>query len=256
MRNQPLQFLPGSKNLILACHFTGIYDVNRNNVLPDDNYNLVKDWAESVARLGLKGVVFHNNFTEETCQKYQNEFVSFTRVTHNTAHNPNVYRYFLYNDFIKKHAQNIENLFVTDVSDVVVVKNPFTEPLFVQNADALFCGDEPKTLDNPWMIDHATHLRNNIADYAQYEAQYKQETLLNCGIIGGNIGVMQPFMAQLWELHQLYNHNNKTAYTGDMGAFNYLVRTQFNSNLRHGEPVNTVFKAYQNDRTDCWFRHK
>jgi len=41
-----------------------------------------------------------------------------------------------------------------------------------------------------------------------------------------------------------------------MGAFNYLVRTQYNSNLIHGKPVNTVFKGFEVERTDCWFRHK
>jgi hypothetical protein len=41
-----------------------------------------------------------------------------------------------------------------------------------------------------------------------------------------------------------------------MGAFNYLARTKFNDRLRHGFPVNTVFKAYEEARSDCWFRHK
>jgi hypothetical protein len=41
-----------------------------------------------------------------------------------------------------------------------------------------------------------------------------------------------------------------------MGAFNYLVRTQFNHQLLHGAPVNTVFKMYETERNDCWFRHK
>jgi len=41
-----------------------------------------------------------------------------------------------------------------------------------------------------------------------------------------------------------------------MGAFNYLTRTQFNEQIIHGTPVNTVFKGYENERTDCWFRHK
>jgi hypothetical protein len=26
--------------------------------------------------------------------------------------------------------------------------------------------------------------------------------------------------------------------------------------LHHGFPVNTVFKAYEETRSDCWFRHK
>ena len=64
------------------------------------------------------------------------------------------------------------------------------------------------------------------------------------------------FLQQLCAIHQHANYNNKTAYTGDMGAFNYLARTVFNQQLIHGAPVNTVFKGYEIDRNDCWFRHK
>ena len=67
---------------------------------------------------------------------------------------------------------------------------------------------------------------------------------------------MLPFLEQLCSIHERYNMTNETVYTGDMGAFNYVARTRFNDHLRHGEPVNTVFKGYERDRTDCWFRHK
>ena len=49
-------------NIIMACHITGVFDVNRNMTLEDDNYELVKNWAESVADLKLCGILFHNNF--------------------------------------------------------------------------------------------------------------------------------------------------------------------------------------------------
>jgi hypothetical protein len=63
-------------------------------------------------------------------------------------------------------------------------------------------------------------------------------------------------MEQLASIHEQHNLDNKTAYTGDMGAFNYLVRTKYNDQLIHGAPVNTVFKGYEENRKDCWFRHK
>lgn len=240
----------------MACHITGVYDVNRNNLLQDDDYALVKDWAESMVALRLKGIIFHNNFTVETCEKFTNDCVSFQKVAYNPQFNPNVYRYFVYRDFLRIYAPRIKSLFVTDVSDVVAVQNPFTQLLFTQNPTALFCGDEPKILDNDWMKNHATHLRSKIADYADYERSFQKATLLNCGIIGGNTPVMQDFIEKLCLIHQQHNHDNATAYTGDMGAFNYLARTQFDAQLRHGAPVNTVFKMYEHDRLDCWFRHK
>ena len=106
------------------------------------------------------------------------------------------------------------------------------------------------------MQEHSAHLRSKIDDYLKYEIHFKTAKLLNCGIIGGNIEIMQPFLEKLCTIHEQFNSDNKTRYTGDMGAFNYLARTQFNRQLIFGEPVNTKFKSYETNRTDCWFRHK
>jgi hypothetical protein len=243
-------------NVIMACHITGVYDVNRNETLHDDSYELVRAWAESIADKKLHGIIFHNNFSAETCLNHENEFISFIRVNYNPAFNPNVFRYFVYRDFLEKNADRFDNLFVTDVSDVTLMNNPFTDHFFTENPSTLFCGDEPKILNNDWMNDHSTHLRNNLADYAAYEQKFAEATLLNCGIIGGKAALFFEFIQQLCDIHERGNRENKTAFTGDMGAFNYVARTRFNENLKHGTPVNTVFKAYENDRRDCWFKHK
>lgn len=243
-------------NLILACHLTGIYDVNRNTVLPGDDFKLVKDWVESIAALQLKAVLFHNNFSDDTCAKYEGKFLQFIKVPYAGGFNPNVYRYFMYDDFIKNNSSSIDNLFVTDITDVVVLQNPFIQPEFTSNSSALFCGDEPQVLNNAWMNAHSTHLRNSIVDFENYERTFKDATLLNCGIIGGNSQIMQQFISALCQVHNKHNQNNQTAYTGDMGAFNYVARTDFNQKLIHGSPVNTVFKSYETGRQDCWFRHK
>jgi len=251
-----LPFFPPNTNIIMACHITGVYDVNRNTILANDSYELVEDWAKSISTANLQGIIFHNNFSAETCNSFENENISFIKITHDPQFNPNVFRYFVYRDFLKQHIQQINAIFITDINDVVLINNPFNDPLFIENPTALFCGDEPKKLHNEWMIAHAENLRNNIPDYAAYESVFGNETLLNCGIIGGSAYLLFDFLQELCAIHQQANRNNKTAYTGDMGAFNYLVRTAFNEQLIHGSPVNTVFKGYENDRNDCWFRHK
>jgi len=35
-------------NLIVASHITGIYDVNRNTTLANDDFSIVADWARSI----------------------------------------------------------------------------------------------------------------------------------------------------------------------------------------------------------------
>ena len=250
-----LQFSTNT-DLVMACHITGVHDVNRNTTLPDNNYELVKEWADSVTAAKLKGIIFHNNFTKELCRSFQNEFISFVDISYDAQFNPNVFRYFVYRDFLQQHIDQIKGVFITDVSDVVLVKNPFIEPLYMDNPTTLFCGDEPKIVHNDWMLAHSEHLRNNIPDYEAYESDYAQETLLNCGVIGGHSTLFLDFLIQLCAVHQAGNRHNKTPYTGDMGAFNYLIRTQFNDRIIYGSPVNTVFKGYETERTDCWFRHK
>lgn len=241
---------------IMACHIAGVYDVNRNNTIQPDDYSLVKDWVDSISQLNLNGILFHNNFSAHTLTKYQHENVEFINIDYDNHFNPNVFRYFVYRNYLHLHSQTIKHIFITDVSDVEVVKNPFIDPFFLNNAPAIFCGDEPKPLNNEWMTAHSTHLRSKIADYGAFELAFQHETLLNCGIIGGEISIMKSLLDQLCYVHENYNKSNNTAYTGDMGAFNYIVRTQFNSHLHHGFPCNTVFKAYEKERTDCWFRHK
>ncbi|WP_207924644.1 hypothetical protein [Pedobacter changchengzhani] len=242
-------------NVIVASHITGIYDVNRSTVLANDDFSLVAEWAKSITELGLNGIIFHNNFSDETCKIHQNDFIHFVKVDYNPKYNPNVFRYAVYAEFLEISQNLIKNIFFTDISDVTVLKNPFTATLFLNNTNSIFCGDEPKILDNEWMQAHSENLRNKIADYADYELKFKDATLLNCGIIGGHISTILPLIEKLWAIHRDHNADNNSLYTGDMGAFNYLVRNQYNETVIHGYPVNTEFKAYKTD-TSCWFKHK
>lgn len=247
---------PVTRQVILGSLITGTFDVNRNEVLGDDDFSLVEKWVSSIQKAGLKAVLFHNGFSVQTCKKQESPNLEFVRVKPSVIFNPNVYRYFLYLDYLRKNASYITDLFVTDVSDVVMIQNPFSTPEYVSNPTTIFCGDEPKILSNEWMVAHNTHLRNQIENFGKYESDFAQETLLNCGIIGGKVDRILDLLFHLTALHSNYNQSNPTAYTGDMGAFNYLIRTQFGSKILHGFPVNTVFKAYQENREDCWFRHK
>ncbi len=249
-------FLKQPCNLVCATLLTGIYDVNRNETINEGDFSRVSLWYESIIQARLQGVIFHNTFSAETTERYTNEYITFIRVDIPDHLNANVARYLIYQDFIQANYNAIQHLFATDISDVEVVINPFTHPLFTSNPDALFCGDESKPLDNDWMNDHSTHLRQSIPDFAAYELANKQQTLLNCGVIGGRIDVMKKLIDQLAQLHRTYTVHNKTPYTLDMGAFNYVARTQFARHLIHGQPVNTRFKGYEADRLDCWFRHK
>ena len=46
------------KDVVLACHITGVYDVNRKEVLQDDDYSIIKPWADSLIEHKINGIVF------------------------------------------------------------------------------------------------------------------------------------------------------------------------------------------------------
>ncbi len=244
------------QQVVMACLITGAFDVNRNMTLESDDFELVKAWADSIQKAGLQGIIFHNGFSDETCEKHQNEHLIFIRTQPSSSYNPNVFRYFLYLDFLNKAGKKITDLFITDISDVVMLRNPFLEDYYLENPKVIFCGDEPKSLEDEWMKEHSAHLRSQIPDFEIFEEKFSNEPLLNCGIIGGKIALMMDFLKRLCTIHKSYNQQNKLAFTGDMGAFNYLIRTQFQNQLLHGFPINTVFKEHETNREDCWFRHK
>ena len=245
-----------SGNLICASFFTGVYDVNRNQLHASDDFQVIEKWVRSVRKLGLQGIVFHNNFSEKTLSGHEDGQIQFFKVAFDTLLNANVYRYLVYFDFLKKYGHQVQHIFFTDIADVEVVKDPFTDPFFLKNSFRLFCGDEEEILSNPWMKDHCTHLRNQIPEFYHYEKENKSETLLNCGVIGGRKNVVLELLTHLVEIHTTHTSSNKTPFTLDMGAFNYVARTKFGIRLIHGFPVNTRFKGYESKRVDCWFRHK
>ncbi len=201
-----------NSNIILACHITSVYDVNRNTTLEDDNYELVQAWATSITERNLQGIIFHNNFSQETCDTYTNDSISFVKIAYNPRFNPNVYRYFVYKAFLQQHLHLFKHIFITDVSDVTVVKNPFVDAFYLDNPTSIFCGDEPKKLNDSWMQAHSSQLREKISDFAAYESQFADDKLLNCGIIGGNFAELgNPYIKNEYHFLKSYSplHNIK-----------------------------------------------
>ena len=68
------------KDYIVASYISGVYDVNRNTVLADDDYSIIQDWANSISALKLQGIIFHNNCSVATCERCQNEYITFIKI--------------------------------------------------------------------------------------------------------------------------------------------------------------------------------
>ena len=119
-----------NEDYIFACHIAGVYYVNRNHTIEPNDYSLVKDWVDAIKNLELNGILFYNNFSDDTIANYHDENVACIKIEYDIRYNPNIFRYFIYYNYLQYHGQNIKHLFITDVSNVVVVKNSFTDTFF------------------------------------------------------------------------------------------------------------------------------
>ena len=115
----------GNENVIMTTYFCNKNDPQRPKRAPCNDFQYIKPWYNSIKKLGLNGVIFHDGMDETFIKKYQNDKIKFVYVDSNSYEfSLNDLRYFVYLDYIKKH-KNIENIFMTDGNDVIVVKNPF-----------------------------------------------------------------------------------------------------------------------------------
>lgn len=240
-------------NYILTTYLTQGIDPQRGLNWKLDDEKVIKTWAESLAKNDLTGIVLHDGLSKDFINQYSNESVKFHEINYDNRYEPSAYRWLKYEDFLTKFSYYIDSVFFTDVSDVEILKNPFTQPAFTQfSADHIFCGDEPDLLDSPWMNLRLTGFSKFVEGYRNFYEKNKKQTLLNAGIFGGKLDLVFPLVKQLARLADAVKYNN---FNTDMPIFNFILR---NSNVKiiHGSPVNTVFKKYETDNPYCWFKHK
>jgi len=93
----------------------------------------------------------------------------------------------------------------------------------------------------------------SIPDYDDIITKHKNQTLINCGIIGGDTETVIKFLDQLTYYHDKYSRNLSSS--SDMSVFNYTIWKHFKDIISHGIHVNTRFKKYENNNVS-WWKHK
>jgi hypothetical protein len=241
-------------NYIASSIFTTCIDPQRaTKWIP--TINTVKDWCESGQAVcekseGVHLLVFYDQLPQEILDTFTGEHTTFIQVEDCGEVSPYDYRWIVYSNFIENNQDSINNIFFTDISDVIIKKNPFLE----MKPNTLYSGDELGTLwDNPWSNSRSSQHRYMISDYGEVFEQYKDRLLLNCGIVGGSIEVMLDFTRKVYKYMELTIGKSPT--DTDMTTHNYVTRKYFPDAIS-GPPLNSVFKRFEVNREDVWFVHK
>lgn len=219
-------YMPYGKDVVIACYFANVMDVQRGATWKPE-LTAINKLKRSVEARGVEFVLIHNCFDLPN------------RVEISST--PYFERWLKEWQYLRDR-RDIERVFVVDATDVDMINNPFSrlEP------GKLYIGDEPgNTLGIPWML--TRHQEPNVNSYLRENSTLP---LLNCGVVGGSRRMVMDLCRDMYLYHFEYPQDQT-----EMGIFNRLMYTKYQSVIEYGRHVTSRFKKYE-EHTNAWFRHK
>lgn len=221
---------------------------NSDGTVIQNDIKYIEPWYNSINNLDLDGIVFYDNLEDTFIKKYQTDKIKFIK-THTSIYSNNDWRFFVYRDFF--HDNKYNNIFLTDGSDVTVVKNPSEIIELYKYIDFFICKDSIPLSEFPFLQIHQQVKWNNFDWFLKY---YKLLPLINMGVIGGNYNNIEQFLALFCQTRIKLG---APEFNSDMWIGQYVFRYHLShKNLLIGDPFTSEFKKYELDRKDVYFVHK
>jgi hypothetical protein len=213
---------------VIGAYFDNISNPQGNKVGLYD----VKKWIDSVTKLGYHAILLTNKIELENTDLFKNIWVDIDR-------NKSVYhnRFDKIIEWIKHNEYYLNEVWMTDTTDVEMLNVPAIK-------NKIYVGSENETNSCKWILEKSIEAKKKISDYTKFVKE--DSTLLNCGVIGGNIQVLLPMLKEYQILLKQMNEP-----CSDMPLINYLG---YKYGAEFGEHVTTRFK--KNEYTKAWFKHK
>ena len=238
---------------------TDVVGRNADGFVGNNDFNYIKKWYESLVRLKLSGVVFHDNLSNHFTNKYANKYIKFQRVEDSQWSN-NDYRFYCWRDYLQ--GKDYDWVFHNDVADVVVIQNPVK--LLEDNPEYTFfaCRDNCSIASKQFVY-------LPVAQIAGFDGQFyftmnPNLPLINMGVVGGRFEDMKRFYEKFCEVRDLAGPVPDFSLGDKMNPFfnmnmwvgNNVLRYHIQEKILLGQPVTSVYKKYENDRKDVYFIHK
>lgn len=208
----------------------------------------IKPWYDSVNKLKLNGLVFYDNLDKDFVENYSTDHVTFIKVSPSNYSN-NDWRFFVYREYLMNHQY--DSVFLTDGSDVTVVKNPELIINEYPEIDLFVCRDSISLREFPYI---GLHQQAKWKDFEWFDKMQNLLPLINMGVIGGSYSNIVQFLDSFCqERIKLGNPDfNADMWLGQY-VFRYMLR---HKNFIIGEPFTSNFKQYEIEREDVYFIHK
>ena len=149
---------------IVTTYLTFRKDSQRKYVWPSDCFDIMKNFYESVVKQDLNCIILMDKLSDKFIHEYTTNKIKFVRCNCDIL-NPADIRWKLYYDLLKSRT-DFNNVFFTDISDVIVLKNPFQ----FMELDKVYCGDEESIIEKNWWMTECFKLAKlyENEDYKKY----------------------------------------------------------------------------------------
>jgi hypothetical protein len=257
--------------LYLSAYLNSYHDNHKNTNTNKNNFEDIENYYQSIMKNNLNSVIIVDDTDDEFINKYSNNNISFIKkkeilddtnifgIDENIIQ-PHDLRFILFFHYItqlKQTGSQYEYFVMTDISDVIIIKD--LEDLFNKyNNKTLFIGKENDViLRNEWFHDYFNHI-NSVYNHKFKRYQFKNKTILNCGIVAGHIEIIIKFlMLFVIEMIRIYQKVKKESPNRplDMFLINFISYYRFDDFLYVGDELNTKFGHYLYDETK-YIMHK
>ncbi|MEV0128425.1 glycosyltransferase [Dactylosporangium sp. NPDC050688] len=226
-----------SAGVVLTTYLTAQPDPQRGAAWTAD-YAHLAELRASLAKHGRRLVVLHDCLDEP-----DTDLVTHVRVPAAAGGSPYFQRWLCYWRYLRDHPE-IDRVWCVDGTDVEMLRDPFPEM-----EDRLYLGDEPSPLCIPWMVYH----HGGSETLLRFMSANRGTQLLNAGLAGGSRQVVLDFCRDVFDY--CVQHAAEAGPI-DMGPFNFVARTWYAGMVTHGRQVNTVFRTFDRESRESWWRHK
>lgn len=238
-----------TKNIICTTYFCSKKDPQSPRHVSNNSYEYIKPWYESINKLDLNGIIFYDNLEESFINQYSNNNVSFIYYKPE-KYSLNDARFYAYKNYLD--SNNIDNIFMTDVCDVYIKKDPFK---FINKNNIYVGSDEPSTPtfgSNSYLL---TMAHKAVVAGLRMSKSMLEYPCCNAGVIGGHVDIIKPFLDNMCATFDFLNsegNNNMTVLHYVLDKFHRPIEDK----LVTGFPLTSAFKKYELNNEEVYFVHK
>jgi hypothetical protein len=215
-----------------------------------DSILYIAPWYDSMCDLGLDGRVFYDGLSDRFVERYTTDKIKFVKCTPSDYSN-NDWRFHCYLEHFSTYDQEFDSIFLTDGSDVTVVKDPSGILTEFPDTNLFVCQDSIKLAQFPYVKFHEDRKWPGKIKFMLNE---KKWDLINMGVVGGARDNVLEFLQEFWDTR---TSMGSPEFNADMWVGQYVFRFLLSSRkILIGDPFTSIFKGYEENREDVYFIHK